>query len=204
MPKIAFKLKQVIVKTGKGKMKTFIVMVAGAAALLFLSTAAEASGPSVSDLKSQVAAAQKQVDKAHADLDKAKENAEPMVTPSEKSEWYKAETKFENMVTGDKDSKKITAQEQMLKDLETRVITSSGSMDGPRSARVNLDMAREELVWAQGKLNQARTKLHLAQRKDNDDSSQATQPENRTQNGSNFTIRSQRDSENHPPLPASQ
>jgi hypothetical protein len=183
----------------KGKMKTFIVIVAGIAALVFFATAASASsGSSIAD-------AQKKVDKAQADLDKAKEKAELMMASSDKSKWREAEMKFESMVADDKDSKKIAAQEQMLKDLETRIITSSQSPGEARAARVNLDLARDQFVGAYAKLALAKAQARPPhQTISNDDSSQAIQPENRTQNGSNFSIRSQRDSENHPPLPASQ
>ena len=177
-------------------MKAFIVITAGLAALLFLTTSGWAS--SVSD-------AQDKVDQAQADLDKAKEKAELLLLSSDKSGWREAEMKFESMVEDDKDSKKIEAQEQMLKDLDTRVIKSSESLGEARAARSSLDLARDQFVWSYAMLNQAKTQgkpPHQTNR--NDDSSQATQPENRTQNGANFSIRSQRDSENHPPLPSSQ
>lgn len=135
-------------------MKASIVIVAGIAALFFLSTATRAlSDPSISALQKQVVDAQKQVDQAQADFDQAKKKAE----------------------------------------------------SGTPSDQERVDDARNNLVKAQARLDQARTRLKVAKQKnENDDSSQAIQPENRTQNGSNFSIRSQRDSENHPPLPASQ
>jgi len=175
-------------------MKTFIFMAAIFAALLFLATVAQAAA------NIPISTLQKQVKQAQAELDQAKEKAELGMSASDKAEWREVEKKFETMVAEGKDSKKISTQEKALMDLETRVITSSGSMEGPRSARVNLDLAREQLVQAYAKLNVAKARL----RGGSDDSSQAIQPENRTQNGSNFSIRSQRDSENHPPLPASQ
>jgi hypothetical protein len=181
----------------KGKMKTFIVIVAGIAALLFLPTAAQASSDtSVSSLQKQVADAQKKVTQAQADLDQAKEKAESGMSSSDKSAWRPAEAKFESMVAAGKDSDKISDQRDTLRELESHAMKSSD--------REKVDDARSELVGAYATLNQAKTQLHATQQRNNDDSSQFTQPENRTQNGSNFSIRSQRDSENHPPLPTSQ
>jgi len=181
----------------KGKMKTFIVIVTCIGASLFLSTAALASSDtSVSSLQKQVADAQKQVDQAQAVFDQAKEKAESGMSSSDKAEWRQAEAKFDNMVAEGKDPEKISAQKETLRSIESRVMKSSD--------RENVDDARNELVQAHAKLDQAKSRLRVAKQKNNDDSSQFTQPENRTQNGSNFSIRSERDSENHPPLPTSQ
>jgi len=178
-------------------MKLFIVMVAGVAASLFLPMAAGASSDtSVSSLQEQVADAQKEVDHAQADLDQAKEKAESGMSSSDKAAWRPAEAKFESMVAGGKDPDKISDQRDALRELDSRAMKSPD--------REKVDDARDELAKAYATLNQAKTRLQVARQGNNDDSSQATQPENRTQNGSNFSIRSQRDSENHPPLPASQ
>jgi uncharacterized protein YcaQ len=181
---------------GKEKMKRFIVMVAGVAASLFLSAAASAD-TSVSNLKQQVADAQKQVDQAQAQFDQAKEKAESGMSSSGKAEWRQAETKLESLMANGKVPEKISTQKDAVKEIESRVMKSSD--------REDVEDARNDLAKAQFRLDQAKTRMNVAKQKvNNDDSSQFTQPENRTQNGSNFSIRSQRDSENHPPLPASQ
>jgi len=168
----------------------------GVAVSLFLSTAARAD-TSVSSLKSNVSDAQKQVDQAQSDFDQAKEKAESGMSSSGKSEWRSAEAKLERLIANSKDDDKISDQKNTVKEIESRVMKSSD--------RENLEDARNDLAKAQVRLDHAKSQLSVAQQKSSgDDSSQFTQPENRTQNGSNFSIRSQRDSENHPPLPTSQ
>jgi hypothetical protein len=177
---------------GEGPMKTFVM--GGIAAALFFSAADCASAGSTTSpsAQKQVSDAQKQVDKAKADLDDAKEKAEAGMAPSDKAEWQKAESKFENLVTSGNDSKQASAQKGSLKELDSRVVKSSDDRDA-------VEDARNKLVVAQTKLNVINSRLRNAP----DDSSQATQPENRTQNGAGFRVRSERDAENHPPLPAS-
>ena len=167
-------------------MKIIIVGIAGIVALLFLATAAQAAA------NIPISTLQKQVKQAQADLDQAKEKAELGMSPSDKSTWRQAETKFENALAEGKDQDAISNQKDALKKLESRVMKSSD--------RESVENSRDNLVQAYAKLNLAKSRM----RGGGDDSSQAIQPENRTQNGSNFSIRSQRDSENHPPLPASQ
>jgi hypothetical protein len=168
-------------------MKTCTVIVAGLAASLFFTTAARAS----SDVS--VSSLQKQVDQAKADLDQAKEKAESGMSSSGKAEWRPAEAKFETMVAQGGNPDKISAQGDTLREIESRLMKSSD--------RDEVDEARNKLARAGARLNEAKAKLRATQH--GDDSSQAIQPENRTQNGANFSIRSERDSENHPPLPAS-
>jgi hypothetical protein len=167
-------------------MKTFILMAAGIAASLFFSTTAPAAA------NTSISSLQKQVKQAQAEFDQVKEKAEVGMSSSDKSTWRQAETKFENVLAEGKDQKTISAQRDQLKELESRVMKPSD--------RESIEDSRDNLVQAYAKLNQAKAGM----RGGSDDSSQATQPENRTQNGSNFSIRSQRDSENHPPLPTSQ
>jgi hypothetical protein len=167
-------------------MKTFIVMLAGLAIALLLPTVVQAAAnTSISNL-------QKGVKHAQAKLDQVKEKGEAEMSSSDKSTWRQAETKFENALAQGKDQKTISAQMDVLKELDLGMMKPSD--------RQSIEDSRENLVQAYTKLNQAKARL----RGGNDDSSQAIQPENRTQNGSNFSIRSQRDSESHPPLPASQ
>jgi len=167
-------------------MKMLIIILAGIAATLFLSTAARAAA------NTSIASLQKQVKQAHAEFDQVKEKAEAGMSSSDKSTWRQAEAKFENALAEGKDQKTISAQRDQLKDLESRVMKPSD--------RESIEDSRDNLVAAYTQLDQAKARL----RGGSDDSSQAIQPENRTQNGNNFSIRSQRDSENHPPLPASQ
>jgi len=163
-------------------MKIFIIMLAGLAALLSpaLVRASDNSVPSL----------QKQVRQAQSNFDHAKEKAESGMTSSGKAEWERAQAKWDALLSQGADADKIASQKNMLTEIESRVM--------PSSDRESVDDARDVLA-------QAGNRLRVAQQKNShDDSSQAIQPENRTQNGSNFSIRSQRDSENHPPLPSSQ
>ena len=169
-------------------MKAFIVMTAGIAALLFLTSTGWAS--SVSD-------AQDKVDQAQANFDGAKDSVLSIMSSSDKARWKQAEAKYEHLVEDGANSGQIAKQKQAVMDIEKHALAPA-ECD-------SVDRARDELTAA-------RTKLALAKAEgkpphqtiSNDDSSQAIQPENRTQNGANFSIRSQRDSENHPPLPSSQ
>jgi len=167
-------------------MKTLIVTAVGFAALLLFSTGVQAAA------KTSISALQKQVKQAQAELDQVKEKAEAGMASSDKSTWRQAEAKFESALASGKDQKTISAQRDLLKEIDSRVMKPSD--------RESVEDSRGNLVAAYTKLDQAKARL----RGGSDDSSQAIQPENRTQNGSNFSIRSQRDSENHPPLPASQ
>jgi len=177
---------------GKGSMKTFVM--GGIAAALFLATALLASAGSTtsSSAQKQVSDAQKQVEKARANLDAAKEKAEAGMASSDTAEWQKAEAKFEGLVASGSGSKEIAAQKDSLKQLDARAVKSSDDRD-------DVENARAKLVVAQSKLDVIKSRL----RNGPDDSSQANQPENRTQNGAGFSVRSERDAENHPPLPAS-
>ena len=164
-----------------------MVIVAGIAAALFLPTAARAS--SISD-------AQKKVDQAQSDFDGARESVLSVMSSSDKGRWKQAEAKYEHLVAAGKDSGQIAAQKQAVMDIEKHTLAP------PECESV--DRARDVLIAARTKLALAKAEASPPhQTIGNDDSSQAIQPENRTQNGSNFSIRSQRDSENHPPLPTS-
>jgi hypothetical protein len=177
-------------------MKASLVIIASFSALLFPITIAEASSESsLSALEKQVADTQKQVDQAQDDFDEAKDRAESQISSSNKTEWQQAEAKFDHMLATGADSKKISAQGEVLKELDSHMLNSSD--------REQIDDSRSRLVQAYARLYEARNRLSATQKRNNDDSSQFTQPENRTTNGS-ITIRSERDSENHPPLPPSQ
>jgi chromosome segregation ATPase len=98
----------------------------------------------------------------------------------------------------------IPTLKQRVADAQKQVDQAQQKYDHAKTQGESLDDSQKELARAHARLDQAKNQLHVAQQKIKaDDSSQAIQPENRTQNGSNFSIRSQRDSENHPPLPAS-
>lgn len=99
----------------------------------------------------------------------------------------------------------ISTLKQRVADAQKQVDQAQQKYNHAKTQDEPLDDSRSELAKARTRLDQAKSQLRVAQQKIKaDDSSQAIQPENRTQNGSNFSIRSQRDSENHPPLPASQ
>ena len=169
-------------------MKTFIVTAAGFASLLLLATTCYAS--SVSD-------AQDKVDQAQSDFDGAKASALSIMSSSDKTRWKQAEAKYESLVAAGKDSGEVASRKQAVMDIEKHVLA-------PPECE-SLDRARDELTAARAKLALAKAKASPPHQSiGNDDSSQAIQPENRTQNGANFTIRSERDSESHPPLPSSQ
>jgi peptidoglycan hydrolase CwlO-like protein len=177
-------------------MKASIVMIACFSTLLFPTTIVQASSEtSVSDLETQVTNAQKQVDQAQDDFDQAKVRATSQMPSSHKAEWQQAEAKFDHMMATGADSKKISTQGEVLRELESHLMNSSD--------REKIDDSRNRLIQAHVKLDEARSRLSATQKRNNDDSSQFTQPENRTTNGS-ITIRSERDSENHPPLLPSQ
>jgi len=177
----------------KGFMKTVVMF--SIAATLFLSAAVctSAGTMTTSSAQKQVSDAQEQVVKAKADLDAARERAEASMASSDKMEWQKAEAKFESLVASGNDLKQIAAQKELLKELDSRVVKSS-------DAREDVENARSRLAVAQGKLDVIKSRMRNLP----DNSSQAIQPENRTQNGNGFSVRSERDAENHPPLPASQ
>ena len=166
-------------------MKTFVTAVV-VATLIFTPPLFAAPPPSVPSL-------QRDVDKAQANLDAAKEKAEAGLSSPNKVEWEQAEAKFESMVTSGKDAKQIAAQKDALKELDVRTLPSAADRD-------NMENARSKFAVAQARLDVAKSRL----RNGPDDSSQANQPEIRTENGSGFTIRSEREAENHPPLPSSQ
>jgi hypothetical protein len=188
MLELLFDLERITIVSGKVKMKACIIMTAGVVALLFLSTTGWAS--SVSD-------AQDRVDQAQADFDQAKSRALSSVSSSDKSAWKQAEAKYESMVAAGKDPKQISAQREVVEGIESHAMKSAD--------QEKIDDARDQLTAARAKLAFAKAQASPPhQTISNDDSSQAIQPENRTQNGANFSIRSQRDSENHPPLPSSQ
>ncbi len=137
---------------GKGSMKIFVM--GGIAAALFFSTAACASAGSTTSpsAQKQVSDAQKQVDKAQANLDAAKEKAEAGMAASDKTEWQKAEAKFENLVASGNDSKQVSSQKGSLRELDSRVLKSSDDRDA-------VEDARTRLVVAQTKLNVINSRL---------------------------------------------
>jgi len=168
-------------------MKTLYFMIGVALLALFVATSSRAS-------VTTVAGAQKQVDIAQAKFDRAKENAEAGMLSSDKSSWRQAEAKFDNLISSGANPNKLSAPKAEVQEVESHAMKSSD--------RDSVDEARDNLVSAYTMLYQA--KARVTPRPVHDDSSQAIQQENRTQNGANFSIRSERDSENHQPLPSSQ
>ncbi len=180
------------------QMNAFIVVVATLAAILACTFAVAAtSAESVSNLQAKVDDAKRDVSRAQTKFDQAREKACSTMSPTDKAQWQQAEAKFESALAVGSDDQ-IEMRKAAVEGIESRV-----TKDGDRK---EVDAARDKLIAAQARLNEAKTRLAADTRGTNnhDESSQAIQPENRTQNGNNFSIRSQRDSENHPPLPASQ
>jgi hypothetical protein len=140
--------------------------------------------------------AKRDVARAQANLDRAKEKAGDGMAPADRAGWQRAEASFETAAAAK--PKQVGDQKAAVEALERNKMK-----DGDRE---EVDAARDKLVGALARLDDAKTRLASDTRGTNnhDESSQAIQPENRTQNGYNFSIRSDRDSENHPPLPPSQ
>ena len=115
-------------------MKVLMIIVAGIAAVLFLSTAARAAA------NTSISSLQKQVKQAQAEFDQVKEKAEAGMSSSDKSTWRQAEAKFENALAEGKDQKTISAQRDQLKDLESRVMKPSD--------RESIEDSRDNLVAA--------------------------------------------------------
>ena len=135
----------------------------------------------------------KQVEKAQANLDAAKEKRKRAWPRPTKRSGKKPRRSSRAWWPSGNGSKEIATQKDSLKQLDARAVKSSDDRD-------DVESARAKLVVAQSKLDVIKSRL----RNGPDDSSQAIQPENRTQNGAGFSVRSERDAENHPPLPASQ
>jgi hypothetical protein len=179
-------------------MKTVIVMLVGfAAMLMWLAVARAATDDSIANLKIELAEAQSGVLLAQKSFHVTKEKTYSALAPADVARLESEESKYDSLLAHGGSSKELEAQKDVLVDIESHVMKSSW--------RDAIERARSNQIKALADLEQAKTRVRVAEEKNNqDDSSQAIQPENRTQNGSNFSIRSQRDSENHPPLPSSQ
>jgi hypothetical protein len=172
-----------------------LIIIAGQ--LLLAATAGASADTSVSDLQRRVDAMQKAAHFAQVDFDSAKDAACARMSMPDMTRWQQAEAKFDKLAASGGDPHKISGQEDAIESLESHMMKPADHAD--------LDAKRRTLASRLSLLHQAQEQLADARRKDSqDESSQFTQPENRTQNGSNFSVRSERDAENHPPLPPSQ
>jgi hypothetical protein len=172
------------------------ILIMAVGSLLAAIDAQATSDTSISSLQTKVAHAQAQVDAAKNAFNAARDKALPGMSSADQAQWRDAETKFENLESSAAGSHGISAQKEAVEKIEEHGMKPDD--------RDRLDDARDKLAAAYTALNVA--KAHAAERgvrNPNDDSSQANQPENHTQNGAGFSVRSERDAENHPPLPSS-
>jgi hypothetical protein len=186
-------------------MRALVVSVACVAALLIGVACAVASdnvgsNTGMGAMMQKTLEAKREQSAAQAALDRVVQDVDLGRASPDKGDWRQLELKWNNdTVAGPTDPKVISAEIDTLNQMESRLLKSS---DHERMAQ-----ARNDLMEASAKVEHVLSQYNQAVRSSrthHDDFSQATQPENRTQNGSNFSIRSQRDSENHPPLPSSQ
>lgn len=176
-------------------MKISILIAAGVVASLLAPTDAHAtSDTSISSLNTKVAHAQARLDAAKANFNKEKDKALAGMSSGDKARWEGAEAKFESLEDNAASSHTISAQKQAVEEIESRALKSHD----------DLDSARNKMADAYTALNVAKARVaERGTRNPNDDSSQANQAQNVTQPFQNFSVRSERDAENHPPLPSS-